>query len=351
MNYITNEQDFHKKRAKTIGSSDIPIIIGMSQWKTPYDLWKEKTGRDFNTYVSTPVTEIGHELEGIILRREIRDISDKETAHKFLVDYITHEYERPSDWTPPTLFEPFTFSQHKDVPSFTSSPDCLDRSKGKKDIIEAKSGRRFANLRREENYFDGYDEEETGINGIPLKVLFQTQWQAFVIGNDCTHITVRALIDTNMDLAFRFTPDVSIQNKIVRYAEKFLWNIQKDIPPEPLTNKDLADILPSVEKTVKIVHGKEGIELKKMKDKKIRLQQAAKTIETEIQDIKKAMMIEMGDHKYLEMADGTKLATQVYSQNLSASIGPEKIKNIHPKIYNLLLEAGYINKYDKRYIL
>jgi len=351
MRYITDKDDFYKKRAKTIGSSDIPIIIGLTtQWKTPYDLWKQKTGRDFNEHQSTTVTEIGHELEGMILRREIRDISDQETAHKFLVDYIQHEYERPVEWQPATAFHPFTFWKHKEVNAFTASPDCVNTSEGRKDIIEAKSGKRFANLRREDNYFDGYDEDLTDINGIPLRVLFQTLWQAFVIGDDCTHITVRALIDTNMDLSYKFVPDAAIQSKIVQYAEKFLWHIQKDTPPEPVGMKDLNNILPSVIPKVRIVHGKEALEFKNMKEKKKRLKQAVNKIKIEIEDINNALMLEMSDHKFLELSDGTKIATQVIGDNLFSLIGPKKVQENHPEIYKLLNEAGYIKTYNTRHL-
>ena len=31
-------------RKKGIGSSDAPIIMGVSPWKTPFELWEEKTG-------------------------------------------------------------------------------------------------------------------------------------------------------------------------------------------------------------------------------------------------------------------------------------------------------------------
>lgn len=37
-------QEWHKFRAKGIGSSDIASILGISPWKSAHQLWKEKTG-------------------------------------------------------------------------------------------------------------------------------------------------------------------------------------------------------------------------------------------------------------------------------------------------------------------
>lgn len=39
-----NYEEWKKLRNKGIGGSDAPIILGLSQWKTNLDLWKEKTG-------------------------------------------------------------------------------------------------------------------------------------------------------------------------------------------------------------------------------------------------------------------------------------------------------------------
>lgn len=36
--------DWHRFRRKHIGASDAPIILGVSPWRTPYQLWQEKLG-------------------------------------------------------------------------------------------------------------------------------------------------------------------------------------------------------------------------------------------------------------------------------------------------------------------
>ncbi len=52
-------------RKKGIGSSDAPIIMGVSPWKTPFELWEEKTGRVQPEQTSNWAQERGNELEPV----------------------------------------------------------------------------------------------------------------------------------------------------------------------------------------------------------------------------------------------------------------------------------------------
>lgn len=41
-----NEAEWHKIRSNKLGGSDVGTILGFNKYKTPYELWKEKTGRE-----------------------------------------------------------------------------------------------------------------------------------------------------------------------------------------------------------------------------------------------------------------------------------------------------------------
>lgn len=45
LNLLQNTQEWEKFRLQKIGASDAPIIMGVSPWKTPFQLWLEKTGQ------------------------------------------------------------------------------------------------------------------------------------------------------------------------------------------------------------------------------------------------------------------------------------------------------------------
>ena len=53
-------------RSKGIGSSDIPIILGLSPWKTEYQLWLEKTNIRPSDFSGNWATRRGTELEPIV---------------------------------------------------------------------------------------------------------------------------------------------------------------------------------------------------------------------------------------------------------------------------------------------
>lgn len=49
LNLSQNTQEWEQFRLQKIGASDAPIIIGVSPWKTPFQLWLEKTGQAVGT--------------------------------------------------------------------------------------------------------------------------------------------------------------------------------------------------------------------------------------------------------------------------------------------------------------
>jgi putative phage-type endonuclease len=56
------EEEWLQLRRGSIGGSEVAAILGQSKYKTPYQVWLEKTGRArFDG--SSPVTEFGHLME------------------------------------------------------------------------------------------------------------------------------------------------------------------------------------------------------------------------------------------------------------------------------------------------
>ena len=57
------EFDVHERRNEFIGGSDVPIIMGISKFKTRYELLLEKAGLQENTFTGNCFTEYGNVLE------------------------------------------------------------------------------------------------------------------------------------------------------------------------------------------------------------------------------------------------------------------------------------------------
>ncbi len=66
-----NDEAIHAgERAAFVGGSDVAAILGVSPWKTPYELWREKTGR-VPRAATTPAQQKrfdrGHRLEPVVV--------------------------------------------------------------------------------------------------------------------------------------------------------------------------------------------------------------------------------------------------------------------------------------------
>lgn len=79
-----NTKEWLEFRRSKIGSSDAPIIMGESPWKTPQQLWKEKKGLKQSSYES-PAMRRGKNLEP-----EARKAFERETGLVVWPDVLIH---------------------------------------------------------------------------------------------------------------------------------------------------------------------------------------------------------------------------------------------------------------------
>jgi len=63
----TGAPAWHAQRLSGIGGSDVAAVVGVSPWKTPLELWREKRG-ELAPFPDSPVMEWGRRLEPVIVR-------------------------------------------------------------------------------------------------------------------------------------------------------------------------------------------------------------------------------------------------------------------------------------------
>jgi len=69
--------DYQKsQRARGVGSSDVPVILGLSPFKTPYDLWLERMGR-IEPPPETEAMTIGSQIEPLLLSMAAQRIGER----------------------------------------------------------------------------------------------------------------------------------------------------------------------------------------------------------------------------------------------------------------------------------
>jgi len=199
---ITEQQ--REERKLGIGGSDMPIILGLSSYKTPYQLYLEKIGDVDTSQEMTEFQYWGHQLEGII-----RDEFAKRNN-------VTVE-------TPDTIVHPFSDFLRGNVDGFIPEWNA---------VLEVKCSSGFM----------AHEWGEDGTDVIPMQYLVQVAHYCAVLNADCAYIAV--LIGGNQYREFKYTRDLELENTVVDAAKKFWECVQKRTPPEPINQIDLKLMYP-----------------------------------------------------------------------------------------------------------
>lgn len=207
---ITEKQ--RAERALGIGGSDMPIILGLSSYKTPYQLYLEKTG------IVEPDDEMsnfqywGHALE---------DVIRKEFAMR---NNVTVE-------CPETIVHPFHDYMRGNVDGFIPEWNAILEVKCSASWMASEWG-------------------EDGSDVIPMQYLVQVAHYCAVMNADCAYIAV--LIGGNDYREFKYTRDLVLEARIIDAAKSFWECVQTRTPPAAINQVDLRLMFPKhdPEKTV-----------------------------------------------------------------------------------------------------
>lgn len=200
---ISDEQKEQRKLG--IGGSDMPIILGLSSYKTPYQLYLEKKGIISSGDVLSPVQEWGNLLEPVI-----RDKFAKK--NEVTIDL------------PDTLIHPFHDFMRANIDGYIVEW---------KAILEVKSATQFM----------AYEWGEDGSDYIPIAYLVQVAHYCSVMNANEAYIAV--LIGGYDYRQYKYIRDLEVEKTIIQAASDF-WNaVENDLPPEPTTLVDLKMMFPT----------------------------------------------------------------------------------------------------------
>ena len=186
------EKAFHDRRKDTVGSSDVPIIMGLSPYSTPIELWKLKTGK------VKPQAQNFAQARGT----EMEPVAREWFNTRMMLD-----------------FQPRVFV-HKDVPKFTASLDGYCEKTNQ--AVEIK--------------FSGAKDHGTAKSGkIPEHYLAQIHWQYIVSGASTIYYLSYQEKDPVILEAPRPTDEEA--DKLIKSAAKFLELVRTKVEPE-ITEKD-----------------------------------------------------------------------------------------------------------------
>lgn len=199
---ISNRQRLD--RMKGIGGSDMPIILGISNYKTPFQLYLEKKGLLNITKPETPEQYWGHRLEPVIRKEFLK-------RHKVKVEL------------PGTLIYPFHTFMRGNLDGFIPEWNA---------VLEIKMS----------NQFMASSWGASGSDIIPLAYLAQVIHYCCVSNADCAYIVV--LIGGNDYREFKYIRDFELENIIIDAGINF-WNaVQNGHAPAPVNKIDLKYLYP-----------------------------------------------------------------------------------------------------------
>lgn len=178
-------------RTKFIGGSDIAVIMQLSKWKTPLQLWAEKTGKIIPKDLSkNEAVEWGIELEDILARK-----FEKQTGFKVRCDNRTFVH-----------------------PKYSYMVGHIDRwIVGEDAFLECKTT-------------SAYLEKDWRGEEMPAAYIAQVNWYCGLIPKRLGYVT--CLIGGQKRVGKRLEFDEELFEKQVAMAQNFWENhVLKDIPP------------------------------------------------------------------------------------------------------------------------
>jgi predicted phage-related endonuclease len=349
MNKITKIRDFHGSRSTGVGSSDIPILAGMSKryGSTTLKLWERKTGRQ-PEWQGNERTRVGNDLEAYVLRRFIEDRYGADEADAF---YLAARRGRSY-----REFKSKTEARHPERAYCLAHADLVVECRADIEynaetmpeayIVEAKTVGAYAAKRREGEIFSGYDMEDMSAQGIPDAVYLQVQWQMYCYG--ISEAYVAALIDNQYGCWGPIEADKRTQESALALAERFWRLVETDTTPAPETWDDVCSLYPHSSNTTAMVGGDDEHHVREMISRDKDLAARIKKLESERDDIKNAIGVMIGGNQVLASAEGDILAKA--SEQTRETVSLSKIKKDLPDIAAQLETAGIITKSNYRQV-
>lgn len=264
-------QDFSVDRTKYIGGSDIGSILGLSRFRSPLEVWMEKTGRETKKLDSLPL-RFGSFAESFVASEYSRA-----TGFELIHDESIYIHPKHS-----------FMSAHMD--RFVLEDGCSSPTR----ILECKTA----------NPFSPGDWGEIGSDEVPMSYLCQCIWYMAI--TDINKVDLAVLFGNADFRIYEITRDLELENAIQEKASHF-WNefVLKDIAPPAQSEADCQTLFSKGDSTKSIEAKAETLLLTK------RLQLLNNEInvrEGEISSIKQNIMNQMGEAETLRY-QGKVLAT------------------------------------------
>lgn len=248
--------DIARSHEHKLGCSEIATALGLSRWKTPYQLWLEKTGRAKPENIDGLLrVELGNKLEQVVAQMYAERTGSKLARH---APTLTSER-----W-------PYLVGH-------------LDRR-----IVKARRG---LEIKTHLTRFTSDEWGEEGTDKVPSEYLLQSMGYLMLSGWDSWDLAV--LMAGPEFRIYTIQPDRDLIRWITMGLDRFWKHVETDAPPNPISFQDAALRWPtSINKPVHASAQAEALvaELRELKTGIAGLETREKSLELELK-----ILMEDGD--------------------------------------------------------
>lgn len=290
-----------KERQCGIGGSDVGAILGVNKYKTPFEVYLEKT---------EPITEVGEQSESAYWGDQFEEV-------------VAKEFEKR---TGKKVRRDRKHYKHKEYSFMVAN---IDRKVvGENAILECKTANQYlAN--------EWQDDE------VPASYLLQVQHYLFVTGAEVGYIAV--LIGGQKFVWKEVQRDEELIEVIIE-AEKEFWKMVQDKTPPALDGSSAAEKY--LKERYKEAEEDKSIELgfeykdkiKTYLDMKVQL----KNFETQVKELENHIKFEIGNAEYAH-APGYSLSWKNVS---STKVDSKKLKSEYPEIYDKVIKENKSRRFS-----
>ncbi|MEQ8770357.1 MAG: YqaJ viral recombinase family protein [Phycisphaerales bacterium] len=295
-------------RTRGIGASEVAAVLGLDQYRTPFDVWADKTGRG-------PVDDEneamwwGSRFEPVILDRAERDLGT---------------IARPDANADPESAEAGHFA-HPIAPMFAHVDGMLGTMEAGAAVVEAKAT----------SLSDGWGEP--GTDEVPDRVLLQVTAQMICSGSEEAYVA-RLMLDKWGDRfsIFRVGLNGDLAHHVVgQISDWWERHIVGDTPPEITDRAPDMRVFDLIEREA----GKVAQIPPEIAERFLRARAAEKAAKAELEVAKAALVSSMGDAEQADAGDFGKFS---YKHVNTSRFDQKAFKEAHPDLHKqFVVASGY----------
>lgn len=288
-----NRQEWLKERKTYIGGSDLGSICGVNKYKTPLDVYLEKTS-DSVEEIDNQYTHWGNILEGVIAKEYARVTGNK-------------------------VVEPIGTLRHKEHEFLGANVDYFVN--GGEFILECKT----ASIRVADEW------GEAGTDQIPDSYKCQVAYYAAIA--DVPKVDIAVLIGGNDFRIYTYHRNKDLETKLLQVAVNFWHNhIVKNNPPEASNLQDLENLYPSSNGMEVTISDEVLQDVQRLNE----LKEHAKSVDEEVKALQESIKKYMKDNEILVDSSGHVFATWKTGKARIA-LDTKKLQAEHQGIYQQYL--------------